>query len=156
VSTSAALNRGLSPESLRRLPCMSNSDNSSASITTDTGFFLRSSLSHTHTRSPGCTCPSRPHHPPTLTSVSASTGHVSPSFPPSISRVTVWAFASAAFTWANGFGSRRRTSAVPATSFAFLFASAGGGAESAYTFVPGYSAAQANHFTCTLSTHSSV
>src|SRR5207253_9856958 len=48
-------------------------------------------------------------------------------------------------------GSTRRNSAVPATSLTALLGSAG-----AYTVVSGYSAAQANHFTCTLSTHSSV
>src|SRR5262249_3651211 len=50
----------------------------------------------------------------------------------------------------------RRNPAVPAPSFTFLFGSGGGGARSAATVVPGFSAAHANHFTWTLSTHSSV
>ena len=47
-----------------------------------------------------------------------------------IDGVTVRAFASIAFTVANGFGKSRRNSAVPATSLTVLFASVGVGAGS--------------------------
>src|SRR5262249_29514627 len=133
----------------RRPLCMSNSLTSSASITTDTGSFLRSSLSHTHTRSPARNSSSRPHQPPTLISASASTAHTFATCSPSRGRVTVPPFASTAFTGANGFGNSRRNSAVPEIPFTL---SAG----SARIVVSGYSAAQANHLTCTPSTHSSV
>ena len=150
VSTSAGVNFGFSPSFNRRLACMSNSVAASASITTDTGFFLRSSLSHAHTRSPGWNWSSRPHHPPTFTSASGSSGHVFATVSPSMSSVTVRAFASVPFTVANGFGSSRRNSAVPATSLTVLFASSGvggAGCRAAWIEPSGYSATQANHFT---------
>src|SRR5262249_13135411 len=128
---------------------------SSASITTDIGFFLRSSLSHTHTRSPALNCSSRPHQPPTFTSASGSTGHTFATFSPSMRRVTVPAFGSTAFSVANGLGTSRRNSAVPASSFTLSFGSAPPRWGAAIV-VSGYSAAQANHLTCTPSTHSSV
>ena len=52
-SISAAVNFGASAGLLRKLACMSNSVAASASMTTATGAFLRSSLSQAQTRSPG-------------------------------------------------------------------------------------------------------
>ena len=68
------------------------------------------------------------------------------------------ALASIALTVPNGLGSSRRNSAVPARALTLAFAWAGVGAAGfGAAMVPaGYSADQANHFTCTLSTHSSV